>query len=325
MSKSTISLWSIMILAPVVLGCCLLLGASGIGLPDLETQAGQAILRLRLSRVAGGFIVGAGLSCAGVVFQALLRNPLAEPYILGVSSGAGLGAAVAILTGIAAASPVVLPVTAFIAAAATLLLVFLIASDGGTPSVYSLILSGVILSSICSSVLMFLVATAPITGLHSVVWWMLGNLQPNTVGVLSTSAVIIGAGCAVAWAISPELNALTLGREAAHHVGVHTSLIVLVGLGAATLASAAAVAMSGLIGFVGLIVPHVVRNLMGPDHRRLLPAAFVGGGTFLALCDALARTVLTPIEIPVGVITALCGGPFFLVILRTRRRHGWIE
>jgi len=206
----------------------------------------------------------------------------------------------------------------------TLAIVFALSSDGGAPSIYGLILSGVIVSAICSSALMFLVATASAEGLHTVMWWMLGSLQPESHALLVASSALIALACGAAWLLAPELNAMTLGRDAAHHAGVRTGLTVLVGLGNATLVTATAVGMAGLIGFVGLIVPHVARSLVGADHRRLIPAAAVGGGVFLALCDALARTIMAPIEIPVGVVTALCGGPFFLAILRKRRKRAWM-
>jgi iron complex transport system permease protein len=324
MSKRTGLMTMLALAAPLLLALCLLMGPSAIGLPDPESSAGRAILMLRVNRVATGFVVGAALACAGVVFQALLRNPLAEPYILGVSSGAGLGAAAAILSGLAATTVFAMPLTAFAASALTLAVVYRLATEGGSPSVYGLILSGVIVSAICSSVLMFLVATAPVEGLHSVIWWMLGNLQPTSAGLLLLSAVLVAAGCAGMWVVAPELNALTLGREAAHHVGVRANLVVTLGLALATLVTATAVGLAGLIGFVGLIVPHVVRSLVGPDHRRLVPAAAVAGGVFLSVCDAAARTVMAPVEIPVGVVTAVFGGPFFLAILRRRRRKGWI-
>lgn len=309
---------------PIILGLCLLLGPSGLGIPDLDSEVGRAILSLRFNRIITALLVGAALSCAGVIFQALLRNPLAEPYVLGVSSGAGLGAALAILTGFAAHTVFALPVSAFLAGAATLAIVFLVAGDGGIPSVYALILSGVIVSAVCSSILMYLVATAPVEGLHSVMWWMLGNLQPTSHGLLAVSGTMIGLGCTAGWLIAPELNALTLGRETAHFLGIRTAWFIVLGLTLATFIAAAAVGLAGLIGFVGLIVPHVMRSLLGPDHRRLIPAAALGGGVFLAVCDALARTVRAPEEIPVGVVTAVCGGPFFLAILR-RRKRGWVH
>jgi len=284
----------------------------------------HASQRLRLFRLLAALVVGAALSCAGVVLQALLKNPLAEPYVLGVSSGAALGAAIAILTGCAVAGAFVIPAIAFVSAGITLTLVYLLSRSGGTPSIYGLVISGVIVSSICSSLLMFIITLAPVSGIHDILWWMLGNLQVTSYPLLRAVVVLSVAGIAAIWLLSPDLNALTLGREMAHYVGVRTNVVIPLGLTLATLITAAAVAMAGLIGFVGLIVPHVVRSLVGPDHRRLVPASALAGGLFLALCDLAARTILAPVEIPVGVITALLGGPFFLVILRSRRRQGWI-
>jgi iron complex transport system permease protein len=302
------------------------MGPSGAGLPDLSSSSGQAILSLRLGRFVMGMMVGAALSASGTVFQAILRNPLAEPYVLGVSGGAGLGAALSILVGGAALGSLGLPVVAFVSAVLTLIAVYTIASQGssGTPSVYSLILSGVIVSSICSSIIMFLVSTADIEGLHTVIWWMLGNLQPVSSGQMLISLILITVGLAGLWMLSSGLNILTLGREMAHYQGLNADMIMLSGLLLATLLAATAVSMGGMIGFVGLIVPHVMRAVFGPDHRRLIPVSAIGGGTFLVLCDAIARTVMAPLEIPVGVITALVGGPFFLIILRSKMKNAWI-
>ena len=318
-------LWLLAALAPVAFVACLSLGAAGPGIPSLH----DAVFALRLNRVLAGFIVGAGLSTAGVVLQALLRNPLAEPYVLGVSSGAGLGAAVSILSGAAALTSLATPGLAFLCAVLTLALVYSLARSGGRMSIYSLILSGVIVSSVCSSFLMCLVAVAPVEGLHSIVWWMLGDLQVTSGGIFASCAALTLAGVLGIWLLAPELNALTLGEEMAHHVGVRIRVAVGLGLGFATLTAAAAVAMAGLIGFVGLIVPHAMRHVVGPDHRRLVPAAALAGGMFLAVCDGVARTLLTwmsagPVEIPVGVVTALIGGPCFMLILR-RRKQGWVE
>ncbi|OVE73747.1 ABC transporter permease [bacterium B17] len=325
-NKKTIMLLLLPIISALCIVLCLFIGSSGIGFPDTNTDPGKTILMMRINRIVSALIVGAALSTAGVIFQALLRNPLAEPYVLGVSSGAGLGAAMCIIGGLSSAMAVSLPVAAFVGGAITLALVFGLATNNGATSIYGLILSGVIVSSICSSILMFLVATAPVAGLHSVIWWMLGNLQPKDAGLLSIIAVTISLGIICSWCISPELNAMTLGKEAAHNIGVRTRMIMIIGLGLATLITAAAVSLSGLIGFVGLIVPHVMRNIVGPDHRKLIPTAALCGGIFLAICDAIARSMLlieTPM--PVGVITAICGGPFFLAILRKRRRTRWTE
>lgn len=310
---------------PLLLGVSLLVGPSGIGLPDSSTPSGQAILSLRFGRFFMGIMVGAALSASGTVFQAILRNPLAEPYVLGVSGGAGLGAALSILVGGSLLGAVGLPVTAFIFAVLTLMAVYGIAGQGGgSPSVYSLILSGVIISAICSSVIMFLVSTADIDGMHTVVWWMLGNLQPGDLREQLVPLFFITVAVGLLWMLAPSLNILTLGRDMAHYRGLNANFVILASLLLATLLAATAVSMGGMIGFVGLIVPHVMRALFGPDHRWLVPASAIGGGAFLVLCDAIARSVMAPVEIPVGVVTALCGGPFFLVILRRKMSNAWI-
>jgi len=318
--------WLLLVLAPFWLGLSVFIGRPGPSIPDWNTLTGRAILWLRLNRTIAGFMVGAGLSCSGVVLQALLRNPLADPYILGVSGGAALGAALAIFFGLTAFGILILPISAFIAAVATLTMVYVIARQGsGASSIYGLLLSGVIVSSICSSLLMLIISLVPLEGLHSITWWMLGNLQVMSFPLLAISSALIFLGFIGIWLIARQLNALTLGHEMAHHLGVRTGMMVKTGLALATLVTAASVGIAGLIGFVGLIVPHMMRNLIGPDHRRLVPASALAGGLFLTLCDSLGRILFAPIEIPVGVITALVGGPFFLVLLRKRRKHGWLE
>lgn len=316
------ALKAVYLVSPLVLLLCLFMGPAGFGLPGLADR--QEILMLRLTRVLAGFIVGSALACSGVVFQAVLRNPLAEPYVLGVSSGAGLGAALAILTGLAAAGALVLPACAFALSVLTLLLVHLLSSQGRNPSLYGLILSGVVVSSICSSLLMFLVSAASLEGMHSVLWWMLGDLEVTSIFLLAASGGIVLTGIVGIWLMSRELNALTLGQQMAHHLGIRVKVAMVSALLLATLTAATAVGLAGLIGFVGLVVPHIIRNLVGADHRRLVPAAAVGGGAFLALCDAVARSIM-PVEIPVGVITALVGGPFFLYLLKRRKTPGWFE
>lgn len=312
-------------LALLVLGVVLasgLLGPEGFARPDWHTPIGRGLFTLRLHRLATGFVTGAALAAAGVVFQAVLRNPLADPYVLGVSGGGALGAALCILLGWYAWHPVVLPLGAFVMAAATLILVYALASHEGVPSLYGLILSGVIVSAMASSLLMLLLSLASVEGLHSVTWWTLGNLQGSSTGLLAACAACAAAGLAISLGLSRQLDVLTLGTTTAHHLGVHPGRVVALALAAATLAAAAAVALAGLIGFVGLIVPHAMRHWLGARHRRLLLGAALAGGGLLVLCDTLARTLLAPRELPVGVITALIGGPFFLALLR-RRRQAW--
>ncbi len=324
MRKSWIP-WLLLAVAPLVLGGALLIGPTPVALLDPHTALGRAVLLLRLNRVGAGFAVGAALAGAGVVLQALLRNPLAEPYVLGVSSGAALGAALAIFFGLTTLGALVLPASAFTLGLATMALVYALGSHHGAPSLYGLLLSGVIVSAVASSLLMLLISLAPVEGLHSITWWMLGNLQSASGPLLAGCVALMAIAGGGVWLFARELDALTLGREMAHHLGARPGLVVGLGLAGATLLTAAAVALAGLIGFVGLVVPHVMRSLIGPAHRRLLPAAALAGGLLLVLCDALARTVAAPLEVPVGVVTALLGGPFFIVVLRRRRKAGWVE
>lgn len=305
---------------PLVLAICLLAGPAGFGLPDLATPTSRALLELRLSRVATGFIVGAALSCSGCALQAVLRNPLAEPYVLGVSSGGSLGAALVIALGLASFTPLVLPAGAFIGAAGALLLVCALARRAGGCAPSTLILTGVVVGSVLSSLLMLLLSLAQSRAVHSITWWMLGSLQSASWPLLALAAACIAASVAALTVEARSLNALLLGTEVAHNLGVRTRFAVPLILSAATIAAASAVALSGIIGFVGLIVPHALRRLVGANHRTLLPCAALFGGAFLVVCDTLARTLLSPREIPVGVITSLAGGPFFLYLLTQSHR-----
>ncbi|MCG3149669.1 MAG: Hemin transport system permease protein HmuU [Verrucomicrobiae bacterium] len=316
--KSRLPVWPLILAAPVILVGATLVGVAGI------SAWGSPIMELRLHRVLTGFIVGAGLAGAGVVMQALLRNPLAEPYVLGVSSGAGLGAAVAVYFGWSAAFAWSVPATAFVGGIATLTLVYALAARTGG-SIYGLLLSGIIISAVLANLLMLIVSLAPIEGMHSIMWWILGNLQLSATPLVITGGTIVVIALIVLTLLGSQINALTLGREAAHHLGVRTGLMIIVCLGLATLLAATAVALAGLIGFVGLIVPHVARAWVGPDHRKLPVFAAILGGLFLVVCDTLARTLFVPQEIPIGVVTALVGGPFFLTILLRRRKGSWLE
>ena len=304
---------------PFLLALSLLAGSSGFGLPDLSTATGRALLELRLCRLATGFVVGAALSCSGCALQAVLRNALAEPYVLGVSCGGSLGAAVVIATGLSAVTPFAIPGGAFLAAAATLFLVCQLSRRAGGYSPNTLILTGVVAGSMLSSLLMLLLSFAKSRTVYSITWWLLGNLQATSWPLIGSVAALTALAIAILCLEARSINALALGQENAHHLGVATRRAVPIVLGAATLAAASAVAVSGIIGFVGLIVPHALRRLAGANHRSLLPCAALFGGTFLVLCDALSRMLFAPHEIPVGVVTSLSGGPFFLYLLSTRK------
>ncbi len=320
--KKSVAVYSVLLLALVV-ACLVSLLAGAAPLPANDVWH-SGIFRLRLARTALSVVAGAGLSAAGVIFQAILRNPLAEPYVLGVSSGAGLGATLAIVFGLTAAGAWTLPATAFAGALGTILLVYALArTPGGTAPVQTLLLSGVVVSAVLASILMFVVSVAPSEKLHSVIWWLLGNLQVFDWGLLRIVSAVVTAGLAVSVLCARDLNLMALGEEPAAHLGLDVEWTKRIFFLLASLMTGATVAACGLIGFVGLIVPHTVRLVIGPDHRRLVTASALSGAAFLVLADSVARTIIAPQEVPIGVITAMLGGPFFLGLLRKRKASYW--
>lgn len=273
----------------------------------------------RLSRVLLGAVVGAGLSTAGVVFQALLRNPLADPYVLGVSGGAAVGASLAIVTGIGWAPA--LPLWAFIGALGAVALVYGVGRVRGVLVPHVALLAGVVFNAFAIAFIMAIGSVARPGTAREVFLWLLGSLGSPEWGRLATvSAWTLGA-LVVLVTMAPRLNALALGDEGAHSVGVDVGRTRKILFVAASLLTGAGVAVAGPIGFVGILVPHTLRLLLGPDHRLLLPAAALGGALFLVLCDTVTRLAFLWLgsEPSVGVFTALMGGPFFLVLLWRRR------
>ena len=314
-----------MLLLGLVGACALSLFTGAVRVPATEMLCPwSGIVRMRVARIILAIVAGAGLSVSGVVFQALFRNPLAEPYVLGVSSGAGLAAVVAIFLNLVAISTWTLPTMAFVGALGTIFLVYALARDhSGAAPVHTLLLSGVMVNAVFGSMLMFLVSLSSSEKLHNVIWWLLGNLQIFDWALLRAAAIVVGVGLAVTVLLSRDLNVMTLGEEPAAHLGLDVEKAKRLFLLLASLMTGATVAACGLIGFVGLIVPHSVRLVIGPDHRRLVPASALAGATFLVLADSLARSLMAPTEIPIGVVTALLGGPFFFFLLRHRRRSSW--
>jgi len=297
--------WAVLMIG--VTAGCVLIGPSGGGVPS------GLLLELRFLRVATAFTVGAALALSGVVLQAVLRNPLAEPYVLGVSSGAGLGAVLAIVAGI------FVPGGAVAGAGLALGAVWMAGARGEREfSVYRLILCGTVTAAMFSSILMMTVSLSSARVLQSVTWWMMGNLSLPDRELLLTAAVTLTVGTGLLLVNARALDALSLGEETAHNLGYNTRRLIPFLLICATVLTAAAVAVAGLIGFIGLIIPHVVRKFAGCGHRGLVPLSVFFGGAFLAVCDTAARTVWAPVEIPAGVVTALCGGPFFIWILNKR-------
>ena len=279
------------------------------------------LLQVRLPRVLLAFLVGGSLAAVGVALQALLRNPLADPFVLGISSGAALGAAVALLFGVGISmwSLSALPVCAFVGAVVSLCIIYRIAATQYGFSIYTLLLAGVVLSAVFSALIMFLTSVADPNRAFGMYAWLMGSLTGPDYPTLAILTLYLGIGLLVLGSQAQSLNLLTLGEEAARSLGVEVERVKKLVFFATALLTGAVVAFSGLIGFVGLIVPHAVRLALGADHRLLLPIAGLSGGIFLMVADTVARTLFSPTEIPVGVVTALVGGPVFLYLLMNRR------
>lgn len=291
----------------------LISGSVSVPFKDLLSTQYRQIFYSRLMRLLLALFTGAGLSIGGVALQALLRNPLAEPYLLGTSSGAGLGAVAGIALGLSAAWT---PFTAFAGALASIALVYFLSQQGATIPIHSLILSGVMVGMWFSAIMVFLASVCTNQALQSVVWYLMGSLQLYEVRLLITVGIIVLSGSTALYFFSQDLNAISIGEEEALHVGVEIERVKKIVFLLTAGITGALVAGSGMIGFVGLIVPHLMRFMVGPNHKVLFPSAALAGGIFLIVCDVLSRCLFPPIEIPIGVITAFIGVPLFMVILK---------
>jgi len=291
--------------------------------PDYEI-----FVRVRLPRIFLAAIVGAALASSGVVCQALLRNPLADPYILGVSSGAGLGAIIAVISGLhwtfIGRSPI--SVFAFVGALGTVWLVWFLGRLTGKFHIVGLLLAGVVVNTFFSALIMFLTLVAKSQQVYATIFWLMGNMVEENFLVLWCGAGCVVGGIVVLFYIAPQLNALSFGEEDARSMGVNTSRTQIIAFGVAAFITAIAVSLSGLVGFVGLVVPHGTRLVFGPDHRQLLPLSAIVGAIFLVVADTFARIVVAPAQLPVGVVTAIVGGPFFLILLiKYSRKVSWLK
>jgi iron complex transport system permease protein len=288
------------------------------GVPLTPDEA--VVMDLRLPRVLLAALVGACLAGAGVLYQALFRNALADPYILGVSSGAGLGASIALAVGgIGAVSLVSVPLAAFAGALLTILLVATIATRRGVMDTLSLLLAGVAVSYTLAALTSFVMVVRR-EQMSRIVFWMMGGLQGAAWEQVAIVGGMLAVGLAVPALFTRELDIILLGDERAGELGVDVERFKRVVLAAASLLVSAAVSVSGLIGFVGLMTPHMARIVLGPDHRLLLPASVLSGAVVMVLADLFARVVLAPVELPVGIVTALAGGPVFVALLVCARK-----
>jgi iron complex transport system permease protein len=309
------------------------MGAYPISIPDIVATlfnriAGRTdqipsefllvVFGLRLPRIALGIIVGAALSTAGAGFQALLRNPLADPYVLGVSSGAALGAIMSLVFAPHVAGAI--QIAAFIGAGATIAVVFLLGRRGGQLDTATLLLAGIITTSFLSAVIMFLMTTLSGRDLRGISFWVMGDLATAPVIDLKWLFFVLIIAAGSIYTTTSDLNLILTGEQEARHLGVNVRRVKLVVYVASSVLTGLAVSVSGSIGYVGLLVPHVMRMLFGNDYRLLIPTSAIGGAILIVVADMLARTLLGATEVPVGAMTALAGAPVFIYLMRRRVR-----
>ncbi len=284
-------------------------------------NAGTILFHVRLPRIILALITGGALAAAGAGFQAILKNPLADPYVLGISSGAALGVIISLYTGIfislAGISSTI--VFAFTGSMLTLYLVYRLGTVDGKIPPHTMLLAGVMFNAIIFAAILLVVSISQSLNLYKVFFWLLGYLSSPDYTTLLTAFLFFLTGAAILFSQARALNILTLDDETASTLGLDVNRIRKIILIGGALLVAASVSICGPISFVGIMIPHTVRLIAGYDYRLILPASMIGGGIFLAVADTIARTLLSPAEIPVGIITALTGGPFFLYLLRTKR------
>lgn len=325
-SSITRRLFGIVLILGVVLLVAMFVGtsfgSSGISIGELfKAISGQGdpegvtntiIWEIRFPRVILAAVVGATLSLGGLVFQALLRNPLAEPYILGVSGGSAIGAIIALLIGFALFPGVTL--ASFGGSMLVLVLVLLLGTGRSVLRRDSLLLGGVMVNALCGAIIMFLISLARNSQVHHVLFWLMGDLSMFTMEQLPLLIAVIPS-IVIIFVMARPMNLLLMGQESAAVMGINVKLVTNVLLVATTFMVSVAVCHSGLIGFVGLVVPHIMRLIIGPDHRLLIPASILGGASYLIFCDLLARSLPAGGEMPVGIVTALVGAPLFIFLL----------
>ena len=279
------------------------------------------VMQIRLPRILSSAFVGIALATAGVVYQGIFKNPMADPYVIGASSGAALGAALAIVLGLGFSLLGIstVPIFAFIGCLFSVLLVYSISRVGSRVQTTTLLLTGLSVSILFSAIVTYLQTIAG-ERLHALTFWIMGGFTYVEWGDVFSTLPLIIAGVGAIYIYSRDLNILVLGENEAQHLGVNVEKTKLILLFFSALVTAAAVSISGLIGFTGLIIPHITRILIGADHRILIPCSAIIAAIFMMLCDCLARVIATPAEVPVGVITAMCGGPFFIYLLRRKRK-----
>lgn len=274
------------------------------------------IKKLRLPRLILGIAVGGALSLAGVILQGIYRNPLVEPYTMGISGGAALGVAIAIVLGLnKIMGSFMLPILGFIGALLTVIIVYSLSIRKGKIRIQTMLLIGVMVSFIASSIMMLLQSITDSSNMHNIIFWTMGSLDETNQNLIKFCLWTSISSLALTYIFVKPLNALRLGEEKARHLGINTETAIRVLFIISSLLTGICVSVAGVIGFVGLIIPHLMRVIVGSDFRILLISSFLGGGIFLILCDTIARTIIQPNELPIGVITGIIGGSVFVIIL----------
>lgn len=287
-----------------------------------KTSIGYVVLtKIRIPRLVLAASVGGALSLSGAVLQGIYRNPLVEPYTLGISGGAALGVAIAIVFGLNTVTFLALPVFGFTGAVITLFLVYFLSSRRAGLNINSMLLIGVMISFVSSSAMMFLMSITTTDNVQSIVFWVMGSLDESNNLLIKIALYSAISGLIISYFFAQPLNALRLGNTKARHLGINTNLTIRILFFLASLLTGVAVAVAGVIGFVGLVIPHIIRLIIGNDYRILLLGSFIGGAIFLILSDTIARTIISPNELPIGVITGFAGGLVFIVVLSRSKSH----
>lgn len=280
------------------------------------------VWRIRIPRVLLGLLVGAALGVGGALMQAVFANPLAEPSVIGVTSGAGVGAAFVLVTGWNFLGGSTVPLAAFIAGLITTVIVYSLSRYNGRVHIVSLILVGIAVNAVAGALISFMVYNAPTTSREQIVFWQMGSLNGAKWEHVSVVALVVGLGLLVSISMAGTLDLLALGDRAAGHVGIDVQRLRFAAITTATLLTAGAVSYAGLIGFVGLVIPHIVRTIVGPANKILIPASALGGAVLVAGADMVARTAVNFADLPIGIFTALVGGPTFFILLRRLMKRG---
>lgn len=299
-----------------------LLGILSVGPAGATSMAEQVVWQIRIPRILLGILVGVALGVSGALMQAVFSNPLAEPSIIGVTSGAGVGAAFVVVFNLTFFGSSTVAFGAFITAVITTVVVYQLSRMSGRVQVINLILTGIAINAVAGALISFFIYLAPTSSREEIIFWQMGSLNGSQWAQVSIILVIVLIGGGIAARLGGQLDILALGESAAGHVGLNVSRLRIVAIGVATLLTAGAVAYAGLIGFIGLIIPHLLRTVTGPANKILIPASALGGAVLISIADIAARTVIHFADLPIGIFTALVGGPTFFLLLRRMLRKG---